>query len=382
MNKIRVAMYQRLFTHYRRAIFRALATHPLLDFTLIHGQNDVGELRNVRDDPIVHCVSGPTKSLPFANGAAYIMPHAVEYAKSGEYDVMIIPNDLYCPSVWQIYRIARKRKKGVAIFSIGFPQYKQWLRDKIRIWFACKVDSVILYSYQHRNRFIQSGVPAEHIYVAPNAVDVTSIKAAEEKMTARKLKQFKSRHGLTETCNIIHAGRMVPIKQLHLLLRAAAILMKDGSRIKLILIGAGPMVNEWRLLAQKLGIADSILWPGEVLEHDELCYWFHSSDICVAPGQQGLIANLSHAYGVPLITSDSPRWQGPEIQVFKNGQTGLLYKYGNVQDLAGKIKLLADDPERRKNMGTLAKQTILREFTIDRMCKGFVDGIKHAMARD
>jgi hypothetical protein len=38
--KVRVAMVQKVFPHYRRAIFRALATHPLLDFTLLHGAEE------------------------------------------------------------------------------------------------------------------------------------------------------------------------------------------------------------------------------------------------------------------------------------------------------------------------------------------------------
>ena len=126
MTKIRVAMFQRVFSHYRRAVLQALATHPRLDFTLLHGEQDSPTgVRNVRNDPIVHCIAGPTKSLPIKNRAIYIMPHAVQYARTAAYDLMIIPNDLYCPSVWQICRAVRKRKKRIAIFSIGFPQYKQ-----------------------------------------------------------------------------------------------------------------------------------------------------------------------------------------------------------------------------------------------------------------
>ena len=380
--KIRVAMFHRVFSHYRCAIFQALATHPRLDFTLLHGEQDGPTgVRNVRDDPIVHCFAGPTKSLPLKNRAIYIMPHAVEYARSADYDLMIIPNDLYCPSVWQIYRVVRRRNKRIAIFSIGFPQYKQWLRDKVRVWLAHKVDAMVLYSYEHRRRFIELGVPAEKIFVAPNAVDVESIKAAEAKMTPEKLEEFKRHHNLTNSLTIIHAGRMVNIKQLELLLQAAAKLIKVRDNLKLVLIGAGPMLEQWQQLAEELGIADNVIWPGAVFEQDKLCYWFHSSDICVAPGQQGLIANLSHAYGVPLITSDSPRWQGPEIQVFTEGKTGLLYHYKDTDDLAAKIEQLLSDPQRRKAMGQEAKRTIFEDFTTKKMCQGFIDGIDYAMSR-
>jgi glycosyltransferase involved in cell wall biosynthesis len=378
--KVRVAMVQRVFAPYRRAIFRALATHPLLDFTLLRGAEDgPGGMKNIENDPIVKCLVGPTMALPFKERAIYIMPHIVDYARNGDYDVMIFPNDVYCLSLWPILRAIRKRGKRAVIFSIGFPQYKQWLRDKIRVWLAHKVDSMVLYSFAHRERFIKCGVPAEKIFVAPNAVDVDAIKAAEANMTAEKLAEFKKRHNLTDSLNIIHAGRMVDFKQLELLLKAVVKLVKVFDNLKLILIGDGPMLEQWQQLGHELGIADRIIWPGAIYEQNELCYWFHSSDICVAPGQQGLIANLSHSYGVPLITSDSPRWQGPEIQVFTNGKTGLLYRYADIDDLAAKIGKLLRDSDRRKKMGEEARRTIFEDYTTEKMCQGFIDGIMYAM---
>jgi glycosyltransferase involved in cell wall biosynthesis len=378
--KIRVAMVQKVFAHYRRAIFRALATHPLLDFTLLRGAEDgPGGMKNIENDPIVKCLVGPTMALPFKERSIYIMPHIVDYARYGDYDVMIFPNEIYCLSLWPLLRVIRKRGKRAVIFSIGFPQYKQWLRDKIRVWWARKVDSMVLYSFAHRERYIKCGVPAEKIFVAPNAVDVDAIKAAEANMTAEKLAEFKKRHNLTDSLNIIHAGRMVDFKQLELLLKAAVKLVKVFDNLKFILIGEGPMLKQWQQLGHELGIADNIIWPGAIYEQNELCYWFHSSHLCVAPGQQGLIANLSHSYGVPLITSDSPRWQGPEIQVFTNGKTGLLYRYADIDDLAAKIEELLNNPARRKKMGEEARRTIFEDFTVERMCQGFIDGIQYAM---
>lgn len=377
--KIRVAMFQRIFAHYRQAVFQALATHPLLNFTLLHGEESLDGIENVTNDPAVHCIRGHTKSLAFKKRAIFIMPHAVKYARSAEYDVMIIPNDLYCPSVWQVHRAARKKNKRIVIFSIGFPQYKQWLRDKIRVWWAHNVDAMVLYSYAHRERFIRCGVPAEKIFVAPNALDTKKIESAEANMTPEKLQEFKKHYGLTESFNIIHAGRMVEMKQLELLLKATAKLVKVFGNLKLLLLGAGPMLEPWQQLARELGIADNIIWPGAIYEHDDLCYWFHSSHLCVAPAQQGLIANLSHSYGVPLITSDNQRWQGPEIQVFTEGKTGLLYKYRDIDDLAEKIKELLKDPERMEKMGKEARRTIFEDFTTEKMCQGFIDGIMYAM---
>ncbi|MFA5864693.1 MAG: glycosyltransferase family 4 protein [Phycisphaerae bacterium] len=378
--KIKVLMVQRNYPHYRQAIFQKLATHPMIDFTLLYGdQAGVGGIENVENDPIVNCVVKPVSCLPLTQKKISVFPYMYEYVRNGDYDVLIVANDLYCLNLLPALKVARKRGKKICIFSIGFPQYRQWLRDKVRIWLAHKVDAMILYSYAHRQRYIDSGVPGEKIFVAPNAVDVDSIVAAEAKMTNETLENFKKKNGFAGNPTIIHAGRLVENKRLDILIKAIAKIVKTIPNIKFISIGDGPMMITWQKLAQQLGVSENIHWPGSIVEQGELCYWFHSSDICVAPGQQGLIANLCHAYGLPLITSDCSRLQGPEIQVFTNGKTGLFYLYEDVDDLVAKMEELLNNRERRLQMGNEARRRIFEDFTVDKMCQGFIDGINYAL---
>jgi glycosyltransferase involved in cell wall biosynthesis len=380
LDKTKVLMVQRNYPHYRRAIFEKLATHPMLDFTLLYGQQDgSGGLKNVEQEDVVKCVVRPIWFLPKTGRKVCSIPHMVEYLKKNDYDVLIVPNDLYCLNLWKALWVARKKGIKVCIFSIGFPQYSQWLRDKIRVWLAHKVDAIILYSYAHRDRFIKRGVPGEKIFVAPNTIDVKSILKAEAQMTQDRLRQFKIEHGLEGRRVIIHAGRMVENKRLDLLIRAAVEVVKKIPDLRLVLLGDGEMTEPWKNMARQLGVTEHLLWPGAVVDHEELCYWFHSSDICVAPGQQGLISNLAHSYGVPLITSDCEKLQGPEIQVFTNGKTGLLYKYEDVGDLYEKIYDLLQNEPRRAEMGRQARKTILEDFTPEKMCQGFIDGINYAL---
>lgn len=379
-DKLKVLLAQRNYPHYRRAIFQRLATHPLLDLTLLYGQQEgPGGLANVADDPVIKRVVRPIRFVPGTGRKMCTMPHMLECVRGEHWDVLIVPNDLYCLNLWKTLRTARERKIKICIFSIGFPQYKQWLRDKIRVRLAHWVDAMILYSYAHRHRYINYGVPPEKIFVAANAVDVDSIKGAEAKMTVESLQEFKVRHGLVGQRVLIHAGRMVENKRVDLLLQSAAKVIKKVPNLKVALLGDGPMTEPWRKMAEELGLADRVLFPGTVVDHDDLCYWFHSSDLCVAPGQQGLISNLSHSYGVPLITSDCERLQGPEIQVFTNGKTGLLYSYENVDDLTDKISSLLLEEERRQQMGRNAREVVFNHFTVENMCQGFIDGIQYAM---
>jgi len=377
--KIRTVLVQRYFPHYRKAIFRALATHPKIDFLLLHGEQDgPAGLTNVRNDEVIRCWVEPTVSVGPSKLGLYAMPHMVKCAKTYDYDVMILQTDFHCLTLWPAMMAIRKRGKRMSDFTIGFGQKPALVRDRIRIWLANTMDSNIFYSYQHRQRFIARGVPAEKIFVAPNAFDTAFIRSAEAKVTDSALDEFKTHHNLSEGNTIIHAGRMVDYKRLDLLLYAAAKLVSKRPKLKLILIGDGPMLEPWRQLAENLHISEHVIWPGMIVDQNQLCYWFHSSDICVAPGQHGLLANLTHTYGVPFITSDYEFLQGPEIQVFTENKTGLFYSYEDIDDLVKKIEELLDNPNRRAEMSQEARRVIDEGFTLEKMCQGFIDGICYA----
>jgi len=172
---------------------------------------------------------------------------------------------------------------------------------------------------------------------------------------------------------------MVERKRLDLLLHAAAGLTRQYPFLKLVLIGDGPMLKPWQDLAAQLNLHKHVLWPGAVVEQSELCYWMHAADVCVAPGQIGLLANLSHAYGVPLIICDRPELLGPETEVCSEGQTSLSYRFGDLEDLKSKLTRLLSDRELRLKMGQAARKAVYEVFTLENQLRGFVEAARYAM---
>ena len=376
----RVTLVQRVYPHYRQGIFRALARCPELDFRLLHGAESVHGIENVQDELVPRLV-GPTATVGWGRFRFWRMPHFIQHARHGDYDVLIFTNDFSCMSLWPALRAARRRAKALVLFTIGFAQRPQALRDRMRIRLAHRVDSIVLYNFRNRDRYVEAGVPANKIFVAPNAIDTDAITAAEATMTEEALAEFRRQHALTPGRTLIHAGRLVERKRLDLLLQATARLRDEFPNLRVVLIGDGELRAEWQKLAGDLGVAEQVIWPGHVVAHEQLCYWFHAADVCVAPAQQGLIANLCHSYGVPLVVSDDPLHQGPEIQVFEEGRTGLTYRFPDVDDLAAKLRELLRNDTQRKAMGTAARRRLFENFTLERQLQGFVDGIQFALAQ-
>ena len=69
-----------------------------------------------------------------------------------------------------------------------------------------------------------------------------------------------------------------------------------------------------------------------------------SANLTVSPGQVGLTAMHSLAYGTPVITHDDPAHQMPEWEAIVPGKTGDLFKRGDALDLAATIRKWCVNP--------------------------------------
>lgn len=78
---------------------------------------------------------------------------------------------------------------------------------------------------------------------------------------------------------VLFAGRLVPIKGLDMLLRAIALLQREGLKIHLDVVGDGPVGPEWMALADRLGLGGQVIFHGakpldDVARHMQACHVF------------------------------------------------------------------------------------------------------------
>jgi glycosyltransferase involved in cell wall biosynthesis len=67
------------------------------------------------------------------------------------------------------------------------------------------------------------------------------------------------------------------------------------------------------------------------------------------------------AYGKPVVGSR----MGGIPELVEDGETGLLYEAGNVDELAATLDRLMASPELRRQMGMAARQRVETEFSLD-----------------
>jgi len=137
-------------------------------------------------------------------------------------------------------------------------------------------------------------------------------------------------------------------------------------------VGEGEERENLEQLAEKLGVADLIQFAG--FQSVPLS-WVQAMDICVL---------CSSKEGFPRVVLEAMLAAKPVVGSDVNGtrelvvheETGLLYAYGDVPELAAALRRLAQDPNLRRDMGNAARRHVETYYSID----AYVTGVMKVLA--
>lgn len=150
----------------------------------------------------------------------------------------------------------------------------------------------------------------------------------------------------------VYVGRIVPEKGLKTLLAASA----QAPDCKLIIVGEGESRPELEILARTCG-ADNVSFVG-YQDGEELTRLIACARFLVLPSEWyepcGLVVWEANALGRPVIGSRI----GGIPESIDEGETGLLFEAGNVDELAEKIAWLFTHPEEGDEMGEAGRRKI------------------------
>lgn len=159
------------------------------------------------------------------------------------------------------------------------------------------------------------------------------------------------------------AARLVPLKGIDTLIRAAAKVRERGLKIRVQIAGSGPSESSLRELVHELGMDDWIEFAGWLAGLRTLR---ENWDVAVVPSLEegfGLSALEAMAVGRAVIAS---RVGGlPELVI--DGVTGMLVKPGSVEAFAKAIAELAEKRELVASMGVAGWERTKVHFSATQM---------------
>ncbi len=163
-----------------------------------------------------------------------------------------------------------------------------------------ETDVVITVSEGLRKAVMELGVPPERVHTVYQGVDERTFWVGN-KIEARTFLNLPRSIPI-----FLWVGRMVPVKQVDILLKAAAHLHGKGMRFRLYLLGSGPLKKSMQSLAEHLSLGPSVQFMGSV-GHDELSDWYRAADVTVLSSRSEGLPNVfreSLACGTPFVSSD------------------------------------------------------------------------------
>lgn len=218
-----------------------------------------------------------------------------------------------------------------------------------------QADAVVVPSAVIGAAVADRGVPADRIHLVPNGADVP---VARPPRPADAPERY-----------LIYVGALQPWQGADVLLRAFARLA-DLPELRLVLCSSvpEPRSRPLRRLAERLGVADRLLWR-YTLPHADVAAWLAHAHLSVAPltaGPRNLDQGCSPlkiwesmAAGTPVVASDLPVVR----ELVTDGEHGRLVRPDRPAELARAIRILLEYPDAAREMGRRAQRRIAGGFT-------------------
>ena len=289
--------------------------------------------------------------------------------KQGEFDLVhrVHPLSPMTPS------LLAKKLHGIGVpFVVGplnggvpWPKEFVHLRAKEKEWMGHFRNLPKLLPGYHRTRkyadaiivaarSVWNDMPAKYhdkcVFIPENAIDPARFP-------------MQSRPVRTGPLKVSFVGRLVPLKGVDMLVRAAAPLVKEG-RIVLDIIGDGPERESLRTLASELGAAEGIRLYGWVA-HEKLSGVLAQSDVFAFPSVRefgGGVVLESMALGVVPVVLD---WGGPPELV--PAECGFTVPMGSpesiIANLRDRLADLASNPSQLDALSRNAQLHVRKRFT-------------------
>jgi glycosyltransferase involved in cell wall biosynthesis len=259
------------------------------------------------------------------------------------------------------YIAARLRKKRVVItphFHPGHPNYER----RSNYWLLKGCDAIICVSPYEREYLISRNIDPKKIVVTGNGVHT-------EAYVAEDLPRFQAElirlHELSEATKIIvFVGRKQEYKGIATLVDALRILSLEED---VALFMAGPSSDWFEAYYATLSEKERqrIIDLGTVSEQEKVNL-LHLADVLVLPSRFeafGIVFLEAWACGTPVIGAAT----GAIPSVV--GEGGLTFEYGNVRDLADKLRIVLNDVERSREMALRGQRRVFAQFTWEKIAR-------------
>src|SRR5215213_6914560 len=219
---------------------------------------------------------------------------------------------------------------------------------------------IITISPRLREEIAQFGVTgSERIEVIPLGFELEMFASQP-----RGAGDFRRSLGLPAAATLVGAvGRLVPIKNIPLLLEAVSLARQEDPDIRVVLVGDGSLREELEVEAEALGLGQAVIFTG--WRHDLASVYADLDAVVISSHNEGTPASLIEAMatGCPVVSTRV----GGVPDLIADGETGRLVPPGEREALAAALLELFREQERTARMAELAQRQVLERYQARRL---------------
>ena len=176
-------------------------------------------------------------------------------------------------------------------------------------------------------------------------------------------------------------GRLAGVKDQAALIHALARLQRANAdareRMRLAIVGDGPLRDELKRLAQAEGVADSVWMPGA---RSDVAQVMAGLDVFALPSlAEGISNTLLEAMSCarPVVASGV----GGNLELIEPGVSGMRVTPGDAAALDAALLRYFTDPETARQHGAAARAAVEARFSLDRMVADYAALYERVAAR-
>lgn len=223
-------------------------------------------------------------------------------------------------------------------------------------------DHVLSVSRRHAAELAETiGFDSKRITVIANGVDTNQFFPGDEESLRTELGVRK------EDVAIGTVGRLVPVKNQNLLLKAFSVLASWFPNLKLIFVGDGPLMKDLERLSQQLGCSSSVYFLGMRSDIPRL---MRAMDIfALTSDSEGMSNTLleSMSSGIPVVATAV----GGNTELVINHTTGILIEPNDTAGLIKALGYLITSPHIRKSMGESGRKRTETHYSLPKMVTNY-----------
>ena len=158
-------------------------------------------------------------------------------------------------------------------------------------------------------------------------------------------------------------------KRPHLFIETAKIILEKMPNVQFVLIGDGPLMDQVARLVRRYNLKDKIHLIGR---SHQIYSWLQEFDSLLLTSEFEGLPNVlieAQGFGVPVVATDA----GGAAETFVHGETGLLVKSHEANDLASSLVQILKDPDWRIRASQMSREKARTKFSIETAAGNFVE---------